>query len=82
MFSRNFIRKNIITTSIILFIIIFGIINFMTPSFLYNNDGSLRQFGLNNSKKTILPSWLLAILISILSYFIVLYYLAAPKLLM
>jgi len=82
MFSRNFIRKNIITTSILLFIIIFGIINFMTPSFLYNNDGSLRQFGLNSSKKTILPSWLLAILISILSYFIVLYYLAAPKLLM
>ena len=82
MFSRNFIRKNIITTSILLFIIIFGIINFMTPSFLYNNDGSLRQFGLNSSKKTILPSWLLAILVAILSYFIVLYYLAAPKLLM
>ena len=57
------------------------LINYYKPSLLYNRDGSLRQFGLNNSKKTVFHAWLLALLISILSYVFVLYYLAIPKLL-
>tara|TARA_Y100000780_G_C13694333_1_gene420828 strand:+ start:5775 stop:5963 length:189 start_codon:yes stop_codon:yes gene_type:complete len=51
------------------------------PGLIYNSDGSLREFGLNSSKKTVIPVWLLAILLAIVSYFIVLYYLAMPKML-
>jgi quinol-cytochrome oxidoreductase complex cytochrome b subunit len=66
--------------AISIYLFLFGLIVFMRPNFLYNKDGSLRNFGVGTSKKTVIPIWLLAIVLSILSYFFVLYYLAAPKL--
>lgn len=80
MLSRLFIRNHINTIAIIIYLILFGILIFLKPNFLYNRDGSLRNFGVGTSKKTIIPIWLLAIILSLLSYFFVLYYLAAPKL--
>lgn len=77
--NRIFLRNNISTISILLFFVIYSIILYLKPGFLYNKDGSLRQFGLNNNKKTIVPIWLLVILIAIISYFALLYYLAIPK---
>ncbi len=77
--NRIFLRNNISTISILLFFVIYSIILYLKPGFLYNKDGSLRQFGLNNNKKTIVPIWLLVILIAIISYFTLLYYLALPK---
>lgn len=78
--NRVFIHKNITSISIVVFLILYGLIISYKPAFLYNNDGSLRQFGLNSSKKTVIPAWLLAIILSILSYFFILYYIAIPKL--
>jgi len=49
------------------------------PHFLYNQDGSLREFGLGYRKKTVVPIWLVALILAILSYLCVLYYLAIPK---
>jgi hypothetical protein len=49
----------------------------MNPSFLYNEDGSLREFGVGYSSKTVLPIWLIAILLGILSYLFV-YYVTRP----
>lgn len=46
----------------------------MMPAFLYNNDGSLKQFGVGYKNKTILPVWLLAIVLGILSYCAVRFY--------
>lgn len=80
MFNRNYIRRNIVSLSISVFLIIFCVIQYVKPGFLYNRDGSLRDFGLNNTRKTILPIWLLTMIIAIFSYVIVLYYLAFPKL--
>ena len=70
---RAYIRKNITSTSIILFIIIFAIVQYMEPAFLYEKDGALRQFGLGSSKKTIIPIWFLTLIIAMLSYLFVLY---------
>jgi len=78
--NRNFVRRNIISFSIVLFIILYGGIMSLRPSFMYNTDGSLREFGVGFSKKTVIPAWFLSIMLAILSYFSVLYYLAAPKL--
>ena len=47
---------------------------------MYNEDGSLRQFGLGYKNKTIITGWLLSIILAILSYLFVLYYLDYPKL--
>lgn len=44
------------------------------PSFLYNKDSSLRQFGIGYKNKTILPLWLFSIILGILIYMLVLYY--------
>lgn len=78
--NNAFIRKHITTFTIILFLTLFGLLNYIQPGFLYNKDGSLRQFGLGHKRKTIIPIWLLSIILGILSYLFVLYYLTLPKL--
>jgi hypothetical protein len=77
---RNIIRNNLITVSIFIFIILYGIIVSLKPAFLYNLDGSLREFGVGLKRKTVIPAWLLAIILSISSYFIVLFYITSHKL--
>jgi len=77
--NNAFIRKYINTFSIIIFLISFIILNYLQPGFLYNNDGTLRTFGLGQRKKTILPIWLLSIILGILSYLFILYYITLPK---
>jgi hypothetical protein len=77
---RAYIRKNITSVAIILFIIIFAAIQCLEPAFLYEKDGALRQFGLGSSKKTIVPIWFLTLILAMLCYLFVLYYIAAPKL--
>ena len=76
---RRYIRKNITSVSIILFIILFCIIQLVEPAFLYDKDGSLRQFGIGSKKKTIIPLWFLTLIIAIFSYLFILYYLTIPK---
>ena len=78
--NRNFVRRNITSFSIMLFIVMYGSIMLMKPGFLYNADGSLREFGVGFRRKTVIPAWFLSILLAIFSYFTVLYYLTAPKL--
>ena len=77
--TRIFIRKNITAVSIILFIIIFCIVQVIKPNFIYNEDGSLKQFGLGVRQKTVIPIWLVTMILAIFSYLFVLYYLAMPK---
>lgn len=73
MYNR-FVRENINLSSIILFIVIFSIIQIIKPAFLYNKDGSLREFGIGYKNKTIFPLWLLSIVLGILCYLSVRYY--------
>ena len=77
--NYNFIRKHINTFSILIFIVSFLLIKYFQPGFIYNNDGTLREFGLGSKRKTILPIWLISILLGILSYLAVLYYITLPK---
>lgn len=77
---REFIRNNQTLSAIILFVIIFGIIQIMKPGFLYNRDGSVKEFGIGYKNKTIFPIWLLSLVLGILCYLFVLYYISLPKL--
>ena len=79
MISRRYIRNNLVSISIVLFLLVFVALQYTKPGLIYNKDGSLRVFGVNNSRKTIFPIWLVTIIIAILSYVTVLYYLAFPK---
>ena len=60
--------------TIFLFIIIFAITYANKPLFLYNSDGSLKEFGIGFQNKTIMPLWLYSIVLGILSYMAILYY--------
>ena len=71
---RAYISKNITLASVLLFLVIFITIQIGKPSFLYKEDGSIRDFGIGYRNKTILPLWLLAIVLGVLSYLFVLYY--------
>jgi hypothetical protein len=76
---RTFTRNNTTLVSIITFLVIFGIVQILKPSFMYNNDGSLREFGVGYKNKTILPLWLFSIVLGILTYVLVLYYLTYTR---
>jgi hypothetical protein len=67
------IRNNLAGAAIFLYVVVFMLVQYMNPSFLYNEDGSLREFGIGYSSKTVLPIWLVAIILGILSYLTVFY---------
>ena len=77
---HDFVRRNSVATAIVLYILVYSIIVYSRPAFLYNKDGSFRQFGLGYSSKTVIPVWMLAIFLSILSYFLVMFYARVPSL--
>jgi hypothetical protein len=54
-------------------------LNYVKPAFLYNKDGTLREFGVGFKKRTVVPLWLITIFIAIISYFSVLYYIEYPN---
>jgi hypothetical protein len=68
------IRQHVVTISIIMYISIYMFIMYLKPSFLFNKNGCLREFGIGSRNKTIIPIWFLAIFIATLSYFSVMYY--------
>jgi hypothetical protein len=76
---KTYVRENITLVAVILFIIIFGTIQMMKPACFYNRDGSIREFGIGYRNKTILPIWLLSLVLGILCYLAVLYYINSNK---
>ena len=64
---------NHLTMAILLFIILFTVIHMYKPVLIYNTDGSLRQFGIGYRKKTVVPLWLVTILLAILTFSISIY---------
>lgn len=77
--SRTLVSENLTLFSILLFFSIYIFIVLIKPTFLFNKDSTLRNFGIGFKNKTIMPAWLVAIIIAIFSYFGLLYYLAYPK---
>ena len=72
---KSFIRNNKVSISIIIFLILFSAIHAIKPSLLYNKEGGFRPFGVGYRNKTVLPIWIFAIILAILSYLVVSYYL-------
>jgi hypothetical protein len=77
--NKAYIRENITLIAVVLFVFIFGLIQIMKPSCFYNNDGSIREFGIGYKNKTILPIWLLSLILGILCYLTVFYCINNPK---
>ena len=75
--NRNFAKNQTLFLSLVIFLMMFYLVNYVKPRFLYNTNGSIRQFGIGYKNKTIFPIWIMAICLAILSHIIVL---AAVKL--
>jgi hypothetical protein len=69
------VGKNKLNFTLLLFIILFGLIHYIKPGFIYNEEGEFRPFGVGYRHKTIIPIWLVSIIVAIFSYLIILSYL-------
>jgi hypothetical protein len=73
---KGFVQVNKLSVTVSIFLIIFSFIHMLKPTLMYSEDGSFRPFGVGYRHKTVIPIWLVSILIAIFSYLGVLYYLA------
>jgi len=71
--NKLFIKQNITSMSILLFMMLFGIMVYLKPNFIFNKDGTMRQFGIGYRNKTVIPIWLIVIIMAYLSYLFLLY---------
>jgi hypothetical protein len=67
----NQLKDNSLKISIILYLIIIFFIIFSKPTFLFNDNGRSKHFGLGGNQKTIFPIWLICILLAILCYYFI-----------
>jgi hypothetical protein len=66
--------KDSFTLIIILYLILYSLLTYFKPNFLFDNENDiLRQFGVGYNNTTIMPLWLCSILLAIFSYFIIIY---------
>tara|TARA_Y100000389_G_C17467826_1_gene527325 strand:- start:9 stop:233 length:225 start_codon:yes stop_codon:yes gene_type:complete len=70
---QELIKQHSVSLAIILFIILFGVMKISEPAFIFEKNGAIRNFGLGKTKKTIIPIWLVTIVLAIFSYIIVMY---------
>jgi hypothetical protein len=67
----QYIRGHKTTVAILIFLILFTIFHLLKPGFAYTEDGGFRQFGLGYKNKTVIPIWIVAIILAIFSYLFV-----------
>ena len=72
--NPRWVRHNKISVAIIIYILLFTLVNVFKPAFMYNPDGSIKEFGVGFRKKTIIPIWMISIFLAIIAYFSVMYY--------
>lgn len=76
---RQFVKNNITLVAVVLFLFAFTVIVYIKPGFLFNKDGSARKFGIGFKNKTVVPIWLVSLILGILAYFLALYFITLPK---
>jgi len=75
MYFKGFVRYHKLNITIFLFLILFTLIHITKPSLVYDKDGSFREFGVGYRHKTVIPIWVVSIILAILCYLAVSYYL-------
>jgi hypothetical protein len=73
MFNQYISREALSVIAVFVFLILFGIINAFRPAIIYNKDLSFRRFGIGYKNKTVIPIWLMSIVLAILVYVLVTY---------
>lgn len=71
----NVVKQQKIGVAIMVYLAIMFSLIYTKPSFLFNDDESIKPFGLGYQSKSVLSLPIISILVGILSYMFVLYYL-------
>lgn len=74
--SRKMLRIYKVPYAVLLFVILFSVFHYLKPSFSYLPNGGYRPFGVGYKHKTVIPVWLVAVVLGILSYTFVLFLLS------
>jgi len=69
----KWINRSPVVFALLIYCITFTVIILIKPHFLFLHNGALRKFGIGYQKKTVLPLWLLSIILGIFSFMITLY---------
>lgn len=69
-----YFRRYKVQSAIMIFIVSYIFVAMIQPKFCFGEDGNILQFGLNYKNKTIIPIWLVSIILAIFSYFMIYYY--------
>ena len=69
------LRNHKIMIAIIIFLLLFTLFHFMKPGFAYTEEGGFRQFGVGYRNKTVIPIWIVAIILAIFCYLCVIMFL-------
>jgi hypothetical protein len=67
------IKSNRLMYSVLLFLALFSIVHFLKPGLIYNQNGGFRQFGIGYKQKTVVPIWLVSIILAIVCYLFLFY---------
>ncbi len=67
------LAQNKLSFAILLFLIIFSVIHYLKPALIYNEQGGFRHFGLGYKQKTVIPIWVVSIVLAIICYLVVYY---------
>jgi len=67
--TKQLVRYNKISIAILMFLFIFSIIHYLKPGLLYTKEGGFREFGVGYRNKTVIPIWVVSIILAILCYF-------------
>jgi len=71
---NEYIRNNTMNLTILMYIILMTFIIYLKPRILFNKDGTLKPFGIGYKNKSVLPLWLVSIIIAIFSSFTIMIY--------
>lgn len=74
--ARKMVRIYKAPISVCIFIILFSLFHWIKPDISYLPNGAYRPFGVGYKHKTIIPVWLVAIGLAILSYLFTLFLLS------
>jgi hypothetical protein len=70
---KQFVRIHKLNIAIFLFLILFSLIHYLKPSIFYNEEGGFRPFGVGYRHKTVIPIWVISIIMAILCYLAISY---------
>jgi len=73
--NKSFVRVNKTSIAICIFLVLFLAIHVAKPAIFYTPEGGFREFGVGYKQKTVVPIWIAAIFLAILSYLAVMYFL-------